>query len=252
VGVCGPRDCEAEVEVGVYLEQNTPGWIVRAGGIKDAMNTRSICVSVGLFSLSLFFSNSAHSELVQTVNFRLVARVTGMDSETADTHTRSMQTVRISTKDILVMLGNATSNDFHGATLVCVHRGVSYEVRRGTNVLADVSEFFVDEGASQDVVDQDLSYTTGKDNYHGYWLRTFTCDDQNGDRLSLNSMTEERYTAKAADSEGMQVISDIETLNGTGSGTLQTSASADQGAQFTVVSGTITLSGKGVVPKDTF
>ena len=65
-------------------------------------------------------------------------------------------------------------------------------------------------------------------------------------------MTEEKYTAKAADSQGMQVVSDIETLNGTGSGTLHTSANADQEGQFAVWSGTITLSGKGVVPKDTF
>jgi hypothetical protein len=215
------------------------------------MNTRSIFVFVGVLSLSLFFANSSHSELVQTVNFRLVARVTGSSSETEDARTRRMQTVRITTKEILDMLGKATSNDFRGATLVCVHRGEAYEVRRGTNVLADVSEFFVDEGASADVVDQDFNYTTGKDNYHGYWLRTFTCDDGNGDRLTLNSMTEEKYTAKAADSHGMQVVSDIETLNGTGSGTLRT-GNGDEEGQFAVLSGTITLSGKGVVPLNTF
>jgi hypothetical protein len=216
------------------------------------MNTRSIFVFVVVLSLSLFFANNSHSELVQTVNFRLVARVTGPSSAGDETATRSMQTVRITTKDVLNMLGNATSNDFRGATLVCVHRGEAYEVRHGTKVVADVSEFFADEGASQDVVEQDLNYTTGKDNYHGFWLRTFTCDDQNGDRLSLNSMTEERYTAKAADSQGMQVVSDIETLNGTGSGTLQTTANANQEDQFAVLSGTITLSGKGVVPQNTF
>jgi hypothetical protein len=216
------------------------------------MNTRSIFVFVGLCSLSLFLPNSGHSELVQTVNYRLVARVTGPSGTGNETATRRMTMVRITTKEILDMLGKATTNDFHGATLVCVHRGASYEVRRGTNVLADVSAFFSDEGASADVVDQDINYTTGKDNYHGFWLRTFTCDDQNGNNLTLNSMTEERYTAKAADSQGMQDVSDIETLNGTGSGTLQTSANANQEAQFAVLSGTITLSGKGVVPLNTF
>src|SRR5436190_2352848 len=132
-------------------------------------------VSVGLCSLSLFLANSAHSELVQTVNFHFLARVTSPGSASGDTATRRMKTVRITTKDILDMLGNATSNDFRGATLVCVHRGVAYEVRRGTNVQADVSAFFTDQGASADVVDQDINYTTGKDNYHGYWLRSFTC-----------------------------------------------------------------------------
>jgi hypothetical protein len=115
-----------------------------------------------------------------------------------------------------------------------------------------VSAFFSDAGASADVVDQDINYTTGKDNYHGYWLRSFTCDDGNGNQLTLNSMTEERYTAKSADSQGMQVVSDIETLNGTGSGTLQTAANTDQEPQFAVLSGTITFSGKGVVPLNTF
>jgi hypothetical protein len=157
--------------------------------------------------------------------------------------------VRITTKEILDMLGKATGNDFRGATIVCVHRGEAYEVRRGTNVLADVSEFFADEGASADVIDQDLNYTTGKDNYHGFWIRTFTFDDQNGNRLTVSGMTEERYTAKTADSEGMQNVSDIETLNGTGIGTL---ANADQEGQFALLSGTVILSGKGVVPLNTF
>src|SRR6267378_5397110 len=123
------------------------------------MNVRTNFVFVGLCSLSLFFANTARSELVQTVNFRLVARVTGPSSATNDTAMSRMTTVRITTKYILDMLGNATSNDFSGATLVCVHRGVAYEVRRGTNVLADVSAFFADQGATADVVDQDIYYT---------------------------------------------------------------------------------------------
>jgi hypothetical protein len=216
------------------------------------MNVRTNFVFVGLCSLSLFTAATAHSELVQTVNYRLVARVKGPSSATNDTAMSRMTTVRITTKDILDMLGNATSNDFSGATLVCVHRGVAYEVRRGANVLADVSAFFADQGATADVVDQDINYTTGKDNYHGFWLRSFSCDDGNGDSLTLNSITEERYTAKPVDSQGMQVVSDIETLNGAGSGTLHTAANAVQEGQFTVLSGTILLSGKGVVPLNTF
>ena len=216
------------------------------------MNARQFVVFVGLCTLSLCFANTGHAELVQTVNYHLVAHVTTQSSDNGDMHFRQMKTVRITTKDILDMLGNATSNDFSGATLVCVHRGVAYEVRRGANVLADVSAFFADQGATADVVDQDINYTTGKDNYHGFWLRSFSCDDGNGDSLTLNSITEERYTAKPVDSQGMQVVSDIETLNGAGSGTLHTAANAVQEGQFTVLSGTILLSGKGVVPLNTF
>jgi hypothetical protein len=216
------------------------------------MNIRTHFVFVGLCSLSLFSAATAHSELVQTVNYRLVARVTGPRSATNDTAMSRMTTVRVTTKDILNMLGKATSNDFSGATLVDVHRGAAYEVRRGTRVLADVSAFFADQGATQDVVSQDINYTTGKDYYHGFWLRSFSCDDGNGDNLTLTSITEELYTAKPADSHGMQVVSDNETLNGTGTGTLHTAANATQEGQFTVLSGTIILSGKGVVPLNTF
>ena len=93
------------------------------------------------------------------------------------------------------MLGKATTNDFKGATLVCVHRGQAYQVRRGTNVVADVSEFFLDEGFSNDVIDQNFNSTTGKDSYHGFWLKTLTFDDNRGNSFRLNGMIEERYKA---------------------------------------------------------
>jgi hypothetical protein len=210
-----------------------------------------ILVFVSLCSVSLFFANSARSELVQTMSFHVTARITTQSSTNGDTRMERMKTVRITNKEILDMLGKATGTNFSGATLVCVHRGVAYEIRRGTNVLADVSEFFVDEGESEDVIDQTFNSTTGKDNYHGFWLRSLTFDDQNGDRLTLSGMIEERYTAPVADSQGMQNVSDVETLNGTGSGTLNTPANVD-GGQFALFSGTIILSGKGVVPLNSF
>src|SRR5436190_19614181 len=115
------------------------------------MNVKTVFVCTGLCALSLFLPNSAHSELIQTINIRLVARVTTQSSTDGGTHIEKMKTVRITSKEVLDMLGKATGNDFRGATLVSVHRGQAYEVRRGTNVLADVSGFFADEGASPDV-----------------------------------------------------------------------------------------------------
>jgi hypothetical protein len=215
------------------------------------MNARKFVVFVGICTLWLLFANTGHSELVQTVNFHLVAHVTTQISQNGDTRVVRMKTVRITTKDILGMLGKVTTNDFSGATLVSVHRGEAFQVWRGTTVLADVSKYFIDEGASQDVIDQDFNSTTGKDNYHGFWLSSLTFDDQNGNRLPLSGMIEERYTAKTADSQGMQQVSDVETLNGTGSGTL-TTANADQQQQFTLLNGTLIRSGKGVVPLNTF
>jgi uncharacterized protein YaiE (UPF0345 family) len=207
------------------------------------MNAKTIFGSVGLCAL-VFVANSGHSELIQTMNFHLTARVTTQVSTNGDTRMERMKSVRITTKEILDMLSKATGNDFHGATLVCVHRGQAYEVRRGDNVLADVSGFFTEDSSSEDVIDQDFNSTTGKDNYHGFWLRSITFDDQNGDRFSLSGMIEERYTAKTADAQGMQNVSDIETLNCTGSGTLD--------SEFALLSGTVLLSGKGVVPLNTF
>lgn len=215
------------------------------------MNVRRAVASVGLYSFALLFANRAHSELIQTINVRLVARVTTLSSTNGEIHIERMKTVRLTTKDILKMLGNATGNDFGSATLVCVHRGESYEVRRGSTVLADVSQSFIEEGASEDVIDQDFNRMTGKDNYHGFWLRSLTFDDQNGNRFTLSGMIEERFIAKPADSEGTQEVSDVETLNGTGSGTL-TMANAEHEAQFALMSGTVFFSGKGVVPLNTF
>lgn len=208
------------------------------------MNARTMFGSVGVCLATLFLTNNGYAELIQTMNFRLTARVTTEVSTNGDTRTEGMKSVRITTKEILDMLGQATGNDFHGATLVCVHRGESYEVRRGDNVLADVSGFFTENGSSEDVIDQEFNSTTGKDNYHGFWLRSITFDDQNGDRFELSGMIEERYTAKTVDSQGMQNVSDMENLNCTGSGTLN--------GEFTLLSGTVLLSGKGVVPLNTF
>jgi hypothetical protein len=215
------------------------------------MNARKSVVFVGMGILWLLFPNTGHSELIQTVNFHLVAHLTTQDSQNGDTRVARMKTVRITTKDILVMLGKVTTNDFRGATLVSVHRGEAFEVWRGSIVLADVSKYFIDEGASQDIINQDFNSTTGKDNYHGFWLSSLTFDDQNGNRLALTGMIEERYTATTADSQGMQQVSDDETLNGTGNGTL-TIANTNQEQQFTLLSGTLIRSGKGVVPLNTF
>lgn len=214
------------------------------------MNAKTFFVLFGLCSLSIFLPNSGHSELVQIINIHLVARVTTQVTTNSDTRSERMKMVRITTKDILDMLGKATTNDFHGATLVYVHRGVAYQVRRGTNVLADVSGFFIEGGASEDVIDQDFNSTTGKDNYHGFWMRSITFDDQQGNRFTLSGLLEEHYTAKPADSQGMQEVSDIEILSGAGTGTL--AAGADQNAQFALFNGTIILSGKGVVPLNSF
>lgn len=195
----------------------------------------------------------ARGELIQTMNIRLVAHVTTMVTTNGTTRIEKMKLVRITTKEVLEMLAKATTNDFKGATLVCVHRGQAYQVRRGTNILADVSAFFTEDASSEDVIDQSFNSASGKDSYHGFWLRTMTFDDHRGNRFTLSGMIEEHYTAPVADDAGMQNVSDTELLTGQGSGTLNSDfggLSAD--GDFALFSGTLLLSGKGVVPLNTF
>ena len=120
-------------------------------------------------------------------------------------------------------------------------------------MLADVSGFFVDNEFSPDVIDQTFNSTTGKDNYHGFWMTTITFDDHQGNSFTVSGMIEERYTAKAADSQGMQEVSDVEIFGCAGTGTLAAPlASGSQDGQFALFSGTIIRSGKGIVPLNTF
>jgi hypothetical protein len=199
------------------------------------------------------FAVSARADLLQTINIRLAAHITTLDTTNGATHTARMKVVHLTTKDILEMLAKATTNDFKGATLVCVHRGEAYQVRRGTNIVADVSGFFLDEGFSSDVIDQNFNSTTGKDSYHGFWLRTLTFDDHHGNSFTLNGIIEEHYAAPVADASGMQDVSDTELLTGQGSGTLTSDfggTTVDGG--FALFTGSILFTGKGVVPLNTF
>jgi len=197
-----------------------------------------------LLAACLCAGSIAHADLVQTINIHLTAHVTTSNSTNGTTHIEKMKIVRISTKEVLNMLAAATSNDFKNATLVTVNRGQAYQVRRGTNVLADGSGFFTDDGFSQDVIDQNFDSSTGKDFYHGFWLRTLGFDDHRGNSFSVSGFVEERLLGSSADTQGMQVVSDLENFSGSGTGTLN--------GDFVLLNGSIMLSGKGSVPKDTF
>src|SRR5690348_15316524 len=104
----------------------------------------ALILRIAVICLLADFVLCARADLIQTINIRLTAHVTTLDTTNGTTHVARMKVVHVTTKDVLEMLGKATTNDFKGATLVCVHRGEAYQVRRGTNILADVSGFFVD------------------------------------------------------------------------------------------------------------
>jgi hypothetical protein len=60
----------------------------------------------------------------------------------------------------------------------------------------------------------------------------------------VSGFVEERLLGSSADTQGMQVVSDLENFSGSGTGTLN--------GDFVLLNGSIMLSGKGSVPKDTF
>jgi hypothetical protein len=217
------------------------------------MRFKTIIGILAIIGICSCLAPTAQAELVQTINIHLTAHVTTQVLTNGTTRIEKMKIVRITTKEILEMLGKATTNDFKGATLVSVHRGQSYEVRRGTNVLADVTAFFTDEGFSQDVIDQNFDSTSGKDTYHGFWLKSLNFDDHHGNSFMLSGMIEEHYTASAGDTNRMQNVSDTEFFTAAGNGTLNrdfggTTATGD----FALFSGTMLLAGKGVLPLNTF
>src|SRR2546423_12957683 len=149
-----------------------------------------------------------------------------------------MKTVRLTTRDVLSMLGSATTNDFTGATLVSVNLGESFQVRRGTTILADVTAFIAEE-TSDDAHDDTFDNNTGRENFHAFWTRTLTIDDGLGNRIQLTGLVDDRYTASAADTNGNQKISEVENFTGAGTGTLN--------GDLAVFSGSVLFSGRGIV-----
>lgn len=196
---------------------------------------RGVCLLIAGMCLA---GTAARAEFVQTINIRLTARQQGVSNSVGSVSFERIKTVRVTTQDVLRMLGTATTNDFTGATLVSIDLGASFQVRRGTNILADVSSFIAEEtseDAHTDVFDQN----TGKEAFHAFWTRTFTIDDGAGNRIQLTGLVDDRYTATAADFNGNQRISEIENFNGAGTGTLD--------GAFAVFNGTMLFSGRAFV-----
>ena len=181
---------------------------------------------------------NVQAQFVEAMNIRLTARMPGTTNVFGNVTIEKMRVARISTKEILMLLGNATTNDFTGATLVTIDFGAAFEVRRGSTVVADVSEFFLEE-ASEDVFDETFNSLTGKDSYHGFWIRNLIFDDGAGNRFELTGLVDERFSASAVDFFGDQRVADTEIFNGAGTGTLN--------GVFTVYSGSILFSGRGIV-----
>ena len=184
------------------------------------MKTYSHFLVLVLVIASLCFcAGQAQAQFVQTLDTRVTARVQSSTNTIGHVQTEKMKLARLTTKDVLQFLGDATTNDFTGATLVTVDFGDAFQVRRGTNILADVTGFFGQE-ISADVHDDIFDTFTGKENFHAFWTRLFTFDDGLGNQIKLSGLVDERYTASAAARNGTQQLSDTENFSGAGAGLL--------------------------------
>src|SRR5262245_4266884 len=115
------------------------------------MNPFKLSVILATAGALLAFSPRVQAQgddIPRKIGIQLLGR-SQEDVETGDDAITKSKIVsmRINTADILNVLGTALSNDFTGASLVLVHDNV--EVRKGTNVLADVTSFFVVETGDQ-------------------------------------------------------------------------------------------------------
>jgi hypothetical protein len=174
--------------------------------------------------------------IVQTVSYNVTAMATTNWYKSGGIYKDKIIKVKVDTKVILELLGEATTNDFTGATLVLVNYGDAVQVRNGTNVLADVSAFFTEE-SDDDVWSGNYNDNTGQENYISYWTQRLGFDDGRGHRFTLNGLVTENFTASAANIGNIRQVSDKMTLKGSGTG--------EGEGEYFIVTGSVTTNGKG-------
>lgn len=126
--------------------------------------------------------------------------------------------VRIGNKEILDLLGAATTNDFTGATLVVASRSKGIvQVVDGSNVLADVSPFFTLDGSTNYVITGTANDQTSKYNFKQTWIKSISFNDGRGNSFTITG--EEIDLRKAgAVRQGHQTFIESSKLKGVGEG----------------------------------
>jgi hypothetical protein len=193
----------------------------------------------GLLALSgTNVSAQVSHEIIQPLNFKLLAQAETNWSLGSVTKYKLVST-KVDTKTMLSLLEAATTNApgaFFGASLVVVNFGDAVQVRRGTNILADVSDF-IETDTSDDVSSGAYDDNTGKDTYFGYYTQSLYFNDNNGHQFTLSGLIKETFTASAADADYVRKISDSVVFSASGTGTWD--------GEYIVLRGSITAKGKG-------
>ncbi|MFO1476552.1 MAG: hypothetical protein U1F98_07870 [Verrucomicrobiota bacterium] len=191
--------------------------------------------------LALGASIAHAQDTALTLSFQLTAR--GFTTNwSGNVFKAKTYTGKVDTKIILGLLGDATASDFTGASLVLIFDPNSYtnsnvfQVRRGTNIVADVSSFFTITSGENDVYSETYDGNTGKDSYQGYWIQSLAFDDKNGHSFNLNGVTQETYNASAANKTTyIRKISESQKYTASGDG--------DDSGDYYIFTGTVSAKG---------
>ena len=190
-----------------------------------------------ILGLLAFTVCNLQAQIVQGLSIQLSATTQGPTNENNGVLTIKYETVRVTTKDILQLLGDATSTDFSTNARLAVVDFTSVQVISGEEVF-DVSGFFSSEATSDDVSDESVNNVTGKTHKKTVRTEAFSFDDQMGNNFVLDGFATEIFSASAVDdNDGSQRISDRKTLKAAGLGEVNESRA--------IFSGSITARGKG-------
>ena len=201
------------------------------------MNPLKFSVIIATGAL-LAFAPRVHAQgddVPKKINIQLLLRAQ-QDFETGNDAISKSKIVstRFNTRDILQTLGTALSNDFTGASLVLIHDNV--EVRKGTNVLADVTSFFTVETGDQ-ITGGTSNADNGKSNVKTIQTQQISFDDGAGHSFTLSGLMTIIRSVSAVNNQGEQQFTEEQSMTGSGTGVIE--------GQFVIVTGTITLKAKG-------
>lgn len=153
-----------------------------------------------------------------SIQFKLTATVQSTTTTNGDSYNFKATKVRIGNKEILDLLGAATTNDFTGATLVVASRSQGvFQVVNGSTVLADVSRFFTLDGSTNYVITGTASDKTSKYNFKYSWIKSIKFDDSRGNSFTVRGNEIDVLKAGAV-RNGHQTFVENSKLKGVGEG----------------------------------
>ena len=201
------------------------------------MNIRNVCLLI----LAIVFGCSALSApaIVLTNNLSFALSFV-RDGKTSD---QKVEKIRVSNKEIIAVLGVATTNAFPpGSFLQMIvttptNAPIVFVIGKGGVLLADVSRFFSFDFSTNQI--QQSKGTAGSATVRTtYSIVRVTFDDGAGNSFDVSGAAAEQYHASPANSG----------VKETGLISLDAAGPGSSGARFSVVKGKIKFAGKDTVP----